>query len=52
MTIILINKQTFDVIQINNVSNIAFDSSTGFWTITGSPSGTYNSKFYNMQIVW
>ena len=52
MRVILINKVTFDVIEQKNVSNIAYDSSTGFYTITGTPGGTYNEKYYNVQIIW
>lgn len=53
MTVVLINKVTFDVIQLVNVSNIAYDSSTEYYTITGTPtSGTYNAKTYNLQIIW
>lgn len=53
MTVVLINKVTFDVIQLVNVSNIAYDSATDFYTITGSPtSGSYNAKTYNLQIIW
>lgn len=53
LTVVLVNKVTFDVIQLVNVSNIAYDSSTEFYTITGTPtSGTYNAKTYNLQIIW
>lgn len=53
LTVVLINKVTFDVIQLVNVSNIAYDSATDFYTITGSPtSGSYNAKTYNLQIIW
>lgn len=52
MKVILVNKVTFDVIQIINVSNIAYDSSTNFFTITGSPGGTYNANYYNLQVLW
>ena len=53
MKVILVNKVTFDVIQINNVSNIAYDSSTNFFTITATPSGgTYNANYYNLQVLW
>ena len=53
LTVVLIHKVTFDVIQLVNVSNIAYDSSTEFYTITGTPtSGTYNGKTYNLQIIW
>lgn len=52
MTVVLVNKVTFDVIQITNVTNIAYDSGTNFYTITGSPSGSYNANTYNLQIIW
>ena len=53
MTVVLINKVTFDVIQLVNVSNIAYDSATNIYTITGSPtSGSYNANTYNLQIIW
>lgn len=52
MKVILVNKITFDVIQIINVSNIAYDSSTNYFTITGTGGGTFNANNYNLQVLW
>ena len=52
MKVILMNKTTFEVIQFTNVTNIAYDSGTNFYTITGTPAGSYNAGVYNLQIIW
>lgn len=52
MTVILVHKTTFAVVQIKDVSNIAYDSVSNYYTITGTPSGTYNANFYNIQVLW
>lgn len=53
MRVIVINKNTFDVQQIENVSSISFSSNT--YTITyGSPSttATFSGDNYRVSILW
>ena len=52
MTVILMHKQNFSVIQFTGVSNLAFNAGTNEVTITGSPTGTYSLNTYNIQIIW
>lgn len=34
MTVIIMNRERHDVTQLDNVTNVAFDSGTGIYTIT------------------
>lgn len=52
LTVILMHKQNFSVIQFTGVSNLAFNAGTNEVTITGSPTGTYSLNTYNIQIIW
>lgn len=52
LTVILMHKQNFSVIQFTGVTNLAFNSGTNEVTITGSPTGTYSLNTYNIQIIW
>ena len=47
MQVIIKNKTTFDCVQLNQVSNIAYDSSTKIYTITNNGTNyTYSSDNY------
>ena len=50
MKILLINKTSFEVIQVNSVTNIAF--SDGNVTVTAGTSTTYSLDTYNIQFLW
>lgn len=52
MTIILKSKTTFDIIQINNVTNIAYNEGTKIYTITvsGGTTSTYSSDSYYLSV--
>ena len=50
MKIVLISKTDFSVIQVNNVTNIAFDN--GFIRVTGDNSVNVSSDNYYLQILW
>lgn len=52
MSVILLNKSTFEVIQVTNVTNIAYNSSTKNLTITGTGGGTFSAETYNLQVLW
>lgn len=51
MKVLLINKTSFEVIQLNSVSNIAY--SEGIVTVTASGVSTvYSLEDYNLQVLW
>lgn len=50
MKIVLISKTDFSVIQVNNVTNIAF--SGGNIIVTGSQNVTVSEESYYIQILW
>ena len=51
MSIILKNKNNFSIIQIDNVTNIAYNAGTKIYTITaGGSSTTYSSDSYYLTI--
>lgn len=51
MTVIIKSKTTFDIVQLNNVSNIAYNSGTKVYTITHSGGTvTYSSDNYYMSV--
>lgn len=52
MTVIIIDKDTFDQIQYNNVTNIAYDAGTKICTITASSTVTYSLDDYLVSILW
>ena len=51
MKILLINTTSLEVIQINNVSNLAFNSGNVLITHAGG-SATYSLTTYKLQILW
>lgn len=51
MTIIVKNKTTFDTVQISNVTNIAYNTSTKIYTITAGSTTTYSSDNYFISIL-
>ena len=51
MKILLINTTSLEVIQINNVSNLAFASDNVTVTHSGS-NATYSLTTYKLQILW
>ena len=55
MAVIVKNKTTFDCVQYDKVSNIAYDSSTKIYTITNNGTNyTYSSDnyFISVFIIW
>lgn len=52
MTVIIKSKTTFDIVQLNNVTNIAYNAGTKVYTITvsGGTSTTYSSDNYYMSV--
>lgn len=53
MKVIVISKTTFTVTEYSDVSNIAYDSSTGTYTIThGGGTATANSSTHKVSILW
>ena len=52
MTLIMKSKTTFDIVQINNVTNIAYNSATKVYTITvsGGSTSTYSSDSYYLSV--
>lgn len=52
MTVIIKSKTTFDIVQLNNVTNIAYNAGTKIYTITvsGGTSTTYSSDNYYMSV--
>lgn len=51
MKILLVSTSNFNVVQINNVSNIAYSDGVVTITYTGG-SGTYSLSQYKLQIIW
>lgn len=51
MKVIVIRRDGFGVIQIDNVSSIAFSSNTYTITATGGTT-TYSADDYRVSIVW
>lgn len=51
MKILLVNTTNFNVVQINNVSDIAYSQGNVTITYTGG-SGTYSLTTYKLQIIW
>lgn len=52
MTVVIINKSTFDQVQISNVTSIAYNSSTKICTITAASTSTYDLDDYLISILW
>lgn len=51
MKVIVISKNTFNTIELANVSNIAFASNT--YTITaGGTTSSYNADDYRIAVLW
>ena len=50
MKVLIISTTDMNVIQIDNVTNIAY--STGNVTITAGTSTTYSLESYKIQILW
>ena len=52
MTVIIKSKTTFDIVQLDNVTNIAYNAGTKVYTITvsGGTSTTYSSDNYYMSV--
>ena len=53
MTVIVKSMTSFDIIQINDVSNIAYDDATQIYTITtsGGVSTTYSGESYYVYLI-
>ena len=54
MKVVVISKSTFQVVEYNNVTSIAYDASTLLYTFTlsGGSTQTASANLYNVQIVW
>lgn len=54
MKVILMSTTNFQVIELSNVSNIAYDAATNTFTIThsGGATGTYSGASYHVNILW
>lgn len=54
MKVIVKNKLTFDTIQYDNVSNIAYDTSTKIYTITygSSQTASFSSDNYLVAVMF
>ncbi len=53
MKIILMSIETFQVIELTGVTNIAYDPDTKAFTIThGGGTGTYSGASYHVNILW
>ena len=51
MTVIIKSKTTFDIVQLDNVTNIAYNAGTKTYTITASGgTTTYSSDNYYMSV--
>lgn len=51
MKIILLNKNSFEVLTVDNVSNIAF-TSTLIAVTAGGATVNYSRDTYKLQIIW
>lgn len=51
MTVIMKSKTTFDIVQLDNVTNIAYNAGTKIYSITNSDgTTTYSSDNYYMSV--
>ena len=51
MTVIIKSKTSFDIVQLDNVSNIAYNASTKIYSITNSGGTvTYSSDNYYLSV--
>lgn len=51
MTVIIKSKTTFDIVQLDNVTNIAYNAGTKVYTITSSGGTvTYSSDNYYLSV--
>lgn len=52
MTVIIKSKTTFDIVQLDNVTNIAYNAGTKVYTITvsGGSTSTYSSDNYYLSV--
>lgn len=54
MTVIVKKKDTFDTVQLENVTNIAYNAGTKVYTITygSSQTATYNAADYVIGVLF
>lgn len=53
MVVVIMSKSDFNIIQLNNVNSIVYDSITKSYTITYNTSTTisYNGNYYTVSIL-
>lgn len=52
MRVVIMDKTNFSVTYVENVTSIAYNSSTKKYTITAGSSTQYSAETYNVQILW